>query len=73
VIQEEGLYVNNMNAIEKHLSISIAPVQSRGESLVKKKTFWVCLHKGQNVTEILLIDYGDGAVKNIVRLFDSYH
>jgi hypothetical protein len=36
VIQEEGLYVSNMqNVVEKHISISFAPVRSRGGSLVK--------------------------------------
>jgi hypothetical protein len=35
MIQEEGLYVYGMyNILEKHFSISIAPVQSRGGSLV---------------------------------------
>jgi hypothetical protein len=38
VIQEEGLYVNNMlNIAEIYFSISIAPVKSRGWSLVKVK------------------------------------
>jgi hypothetical protein len=35
VIQEEGLYVFNMqNILEKHFSISIALVRRRGRSLV---------------------------------------
>jgi hypothetical protein len=35
MIQEEGLYVHNMhNTVEQHFSISIAPVRSRGDSLV---------------------------------------
>jgi hypothetical protein len=35
VIQEEGSYVHNMyNIVEKHLSVSIASVRSRGGSLV---------------------------------------
>jgi hypothetical protein len=35
VIQEEGLYVCNMhNIVEKHFTISIAPVRSRGGSTV---------------------------------------
>jgi hypothetical protein len=38
VIQWEGLYVCNMRSIaEKHFSISIATVRSRGGSLVKYK------------------------------------
>jgi hypothetical protein len=37
VIQEEGLYVHKMhNIVEKHLSINIASVRSRGGSLVLK-------------------------------------
>jgi hypothetical protein len=37
-IQEEGSYVYNMhNIVEKHISISIAIVQSRGGSLVSNK------------------------------------
>jgi hypothetical protein len=35
MIQEEGLFDYNMhNIVEKHLSISIAPVRSRGGLLV---------------------------------------
>jgi hypothetical protein len=35
MIKEERLYVYNMrNIVEKHFSISNAPVRSRGESLV---------------------------------------
>jgi hypothetical protein len=35
MIQEEGLYVYNINNIvEKHFNICIAPVRRRGESLV---------------------------------------
>jgi hypothetical protein len=38
VIQEEGLYVYIMHDIvEKHFSISIAPMRSRGGSLVINK------------------------------------
>jgi hypothetical protein len=38
VTQEVGLYVYNMhNIVDKHLCISIAPVRSRGGSLVKHK------------------------------------
>jgi hypothetical protein len=36
--QEEGLYVYNMyNLVEKHFLISIVPVRSRGESLLRYK------------------------------------
>jgi hypothetical protein len=35
VIKEEDLYVYNMhNKVEKHFSVSIAPVRSRDDSLV---------------------------------------
>jgi hypothetical protein len=41
VIQEEGLYVYNIQKIvEKHFNISIASVRSRGESLLKNKDIY---------------------------------
>jgi hypothetical protein len=39
VIQGEGLYVYGMhNIVQKHFSVNIAPVRSRGGSLVCNKT-----------------------------------
>jgi hypothetical protein len=36
VLQQEGLFVYNMdNGVQKHFIISIAPVRSRGGTLVK--------------------------------------
>jgi hypothetical protein len=49
VIQEEGFYVYNMhNVVDKHFSISIVPVQSRGGSLVIsiKSVLLSCLRRG---------------------------
>jgi hypothetical protein len=45
VIQEEGLYVYKIhNIVEKHFSISIETVRSRGKALVGDKALVVCIH-----------------------------
>jgi hypothetical protein len=57
VIQKEGLYVNIIyNMVEKHLRISIAPVQSRGGSLVVNKSilFNICSTAELRENNILL-------------------